>query len=268
MFGWPQPARPIFLCFTRSMCDVSQHERWLQGVTASGALEGTASDAGDASEGGGGSGGTETPTSWSWNSTRSDDSGNRPAARATLLIGMPVITSRRGLQFWLDLCEVSDRGLREEALHELESPAAAAAVAAEAESAKGRDRNDDNASPTPLGLKKGTREGATKDGDGVKSGRPCHRGSGLRSVNCGGSIVDADRGLTNGGGGEVSSTLMSARDEDEPFGQVWFETTMSRLKDLGGDGSPVAGVHVMAPGSGPRERAEALVSAGVFGERR
>ena len=66
----------------------------------------------------------------------------------------------------------------------------------------------------------------------------------------------------------LSSTSLLDQDKDEPFGQAWFETTMSRLKDLGGDGSPVAGVHVMAPGSGPRERAGALLDTGVFGERR
>ncbi|CAM9546248.1 unnamed protein product, partial [Laminaria digitata] len=192
-------------------------ERWLQGVTASGALEGTASKAregsGDGSVGGGVGGGVETPTSRSWSSSRSDASGNRPAAAgATLLIGMPVITSRRGLQFWLDLCGVSDRGLREEVLNGFESPtadaiaAAAAAAAAVGEPAKG------------------------------------------------------------GGGGESSFVLVEG--VDAPFGQAWFETTMSRLKDLGGDDSRVAGVHVMAPGSGPRERARALASTGVFGERR
>lgn len=260
----------------------SQHTRWLQGVTASGALEGTASKAregsGDGRVGGGVGGGVETPTSRSWSSSRSDASGNRPAAAgATLLIGMPVITSRRGLQFWLDLCGVSDRGLREEVLNDFESPtadatAAAAAAAAVGEPAKGRDRKDAaTASSTALGLRRNTAtEGDTKDGDrgGAKIGRPRPRGNGPRSKNSGGSSIDADRSLNSGGGGGGESPFVLAEGVDAPFGQAWFETTMSRLKDLGGDDSRVAGVHVMAPGSGPRERARALASTGVFGERR
>lgn len=147
-------------------------------------------------------------------------------------------------------------------MDEFESPAAAAAAAA-SEPAKGRNRKDDNASLTPLGLRKGATvaaEGATKDGDGggAKSGRPGQRGSALRGTNSGDDNIDADGSLDSGGGGGGESS---------PFGQVWFETTMSKLKDLGGDGSRVAGVHVMAPGPGPRGRAEALVRAGVFGKR-
>ena len=230
--------------------DVSQHARWLQGVTASGALEGTTSIARDGSEDRGGD--TGMPSSRSWISTRSGRSGNRPAGGATLLVGMPVITSRRGLQFWLDLCGVNNRGLREEALNDFEDPVTTAAAAVPVP-AKDRGKAQQNAQPR-------TAEAVLK---------AAGRGSGggdLRSRNGGDNNIDADRSLNSGGGGKPSFLL--DRNEYVPFGQAWFETTMSRLKDLGGDGSRVAGVHVMAPGSGPRERARALASTGVFGEPR
>lgn len=51
-----------------------------------------------------------------------------------------------------------------------------------------------------------------------------------------------------------------------PYGQEWFETTLSKLRELEEMG--VAGIHVMAPGEAPRRRARELVDAGVFGPRR
>ena len=209
---------------------MSLNVRWLQDVTESGALEGsTASNSREKGSGDGdGGAGTYTPRSL----TRSEGSENHPlSGGATLLVGMPVVTSRRGLTFWLDLCGVSDRKLREEVSDAFESTGAAAAAAA-----------------------------AAADGGGAKSGMP-RRASGLRSN---GKNIDGDPLLNSGGsGGGVSSGVLA---QDAPFGQVWFETTMSKLRDLG-DGSRVAGVHVMAPGPGPRTRARALASTGVFGKR-
>lgn len=55
----------------------------------------------------------------------------------------------------------------------------------------------------------------------------------------------------------------SAAGELLPYGQRWFETTMLKLRALNRLG--VTGVHVMAPGPGPRRRAQVLVDGGVFG---
>lgn len=52
------------------------------------------------------------------------------------------------------------------------------------------------------------------------------------------------------------------------YGEAWFEATMSKLKSLDDSGLRVAGVHVMAPGPGPRRRAGELASRGVFGSSR
>lgn len=49
------------------------------------------------------------------------------------------------------------------------------------------------------------------------------------------------------------------------YGRVWFEKTLLKLQKL--DRSVVAGVHVMAPGAGPRRRTKELIDAGVFGKR-
>lgn len=51
-----------------------------------------------------------------------------------------------------------------------------------------------------------------------------------------------------------------------PYGQKWFEMTLSKLRELEEIG--IAGVHVMAPGEAPRRRARELVDAGVFGPLR
>eukprot|EP00903_Cladosiphon_okamuranus_P010846 g10247.t1 len=50
-----------------------------------------------------------------------------------------------------------------------------------------------------------------------------------------------------------------------PYGEAWLEATMSKLKSLDDCGLGVAGVHVMAPGLGPRRRASELAIRGVFG---
>lgn len=56
------------------------------------------------------------------------------------------------------------------------------------------------------------------------------------------------------------------RTKASSYGEAWLEATMSKLKSFDGDcGFRVAGVHVMAPGQGPRQRASELASRGVFG---
>lgn len=47
------------------------------------------------------------------------------------------------------------------------------------------------------------------------------------------------------------------------YGQAWFEDTLAKMRDLRELG--VDGVHVMAPGAGPRRRLQKMVQDGLFG---
>lgn len=64
----------------------------------------------------------------------------------------------------------------------------------------------------------------------------------------------------------VRTTHGNIKDEVFPYGRAWFETTLLKLQGL--DRLGVAGVHVMAPGPGPRRRAKELLDSGVFDMRR
>ncbi|CAM9641319.1 unnamed protein product, partial [Ascophyllum nodosum] len=156
-------------------------ERWLRGVNASGAIGGRAVREGNGVL-------HRTPTE-----TAGADTAQK---QARLLIGMPIITSPKGLRFWLGLCGLSHRRAICEAAFEAFGDLHAAI-------------------PTLLG-KHEIRKTGWKDDPAFAS----------------------------------------------PYGQAWFETTLSKLKLLQGMG--VAGVHIMAPGEAPRRRARELVDVGVF----
>ena len=67
-------------------------------------------------------------------------------------------------------------------------------------------------------------------------------------------------------GATADPSLESETTTASPYGEAWLEDTVSKLKGLDDDcGLSVAGVHVMAPGPGPRRRASELASRGVFG---
>lgn len=138
-----------------------------------------------------------------------------------MLVGLPVITSPRGLRFWLDLCGVGNNPV----------------VCQEAFEAFG---NSPSIAQQPEPRKEGGEAGTTTTTD-----------SSLGSF-----------------GRESRSAPGSETARAPSYGQAWFETTMSKLKSLDDGGLRVAGVHVMAPGPGPRRRASELASRGVFGTSR
>lgn len=136
-----------------------------------------------------------------------------------MLVGLPVITSPRGLRFWLDLCGVGNNpGISKKAFETF--------------------ANSPPTAQQPEPLKEEENTGATTDP----------------------SLGIVGRGSRPASGSEET--------EASSYGQAWFETTMSRLKSLDDSGVRVAGVHVMAPGPGPRRRASELASRGVFGSPR
>ncbi|CAN0482736.1 unnamed protein product, partial [Discosporangium mesarthrocarpum] len=61
------------------------------------------------------------------------------------------------------------------------------------------------------------------------------------------------------GGGGLSRGL--AGGTTDSYGHSWFDGMFANLRGLSGEGG-VAGVHIMAPGSGARRRAQALVDEG------
>ena len=151
--------------------------------------------------------------------------------QARLLIGMPIITSPKGLRFWLGLCGLSHRRAICEAAFEAFGDLYAAI-------------------PTLLG-----KHEIRKTSDPVKNFAA-------------GEQVITTQNSSEGGirMGEAVVTKERGWKDDPPFaspyGQAWFETTLSKLKLLQGMG--VAGVHIMAPGEAPRRRARELVDVGVF----
>lgn len=91
--------------------------RWLQAVHASGALSSTMQRDTDGAED------TTTPSS----TPPADGGVTHPVAAASILVGMPVITSPEGLRFWLRLCGVSNRrDVCKEAFEAFRNPAATA----------------------------------------------------------------------------------------------------------------------------------------------
>lgn len=170
-----------------------------------------------------------------------DEQPNELAGGATLLIGMPVITSPEGLRFWLQLCGVEhDRSICKEAFQAFGNPKLGAETAQAENKAV-----VSAASPSP---------GNSVDEKAVDETnvRRSPRGFGL--------LIGSPRG-TKG------ATTAQADEATEvlPYGQAWFETTMSYLRCL--DGAGVAGVHVMAPAPGPRRMAKSLVDGGIFEQR-
>lgn len=122
-----------------------------------------------------------------------------------MLVGLPVVTSPRGLRFWLHLCGVGNNP----------------SICDKAFEAFG----DSPPTAQPPGSRKGEEEtGAATD-----------------------------------------PSLGSEKTKTSSYGDEWFSATMSKLKSLDDNGLRVAGVHVMAPGPGPRRRASELASRGVFG---
>lgn len=138
---------------------------------------------------------------------------------------MPVITSPKGLRFWLDLCGVSSR-------HD---------ICKEAFEAFGY----------PVGVPK-TSEGS--------------RGVGTNAVDVANHLTgSASKNSANGAAAagtrpEEVDCPNRRSETGVSFGEMWFETTMSKLRAL----DSVDGVHVMAPGPGPRRRAATLITSGVF----
>lgn len=75
----------------------------------------------------------------------------------------------------------------------------------------------------------------------------------LGDKNSGGTVPDAD------------TDAPTQEEGSAPYGREWFETTLLKLQKL--DRLGVAGVHVMAPGAGPRRRTKELIDTGVLGKR-
>lgn len=156
---------------------------------------------------------------------------------------MPVITSPKGLRFWLELCGVEhNRSICKEAFKAFGNPN----PGAERPLAESRTLDATAASSSP------------ENSVGTTSIDDNNVGRSLRSFGLG-----DPRDTT---GAVTAQTDDDATEEVLPYGQAWFETTMSCLRGL--DGAGVAGVHVMAPGPGPRRMAKSFVDAGVFGARR
>lgn len=184
--------------------------RWLRGIHASGALAGGAMVRETGAERAAEKQVTTFPMSYTPQSALdrryphlSATAGRGGGRRAALLVGLPVITSPKGLRFWLDLCGVGNNpGLCKQAFEAF-----------------------GNNTPVPI----------SKQPQQYKPSS-----SGFASEN--------------------------AFASSPPYGQAWLETTVSRLTSLHELG--VAGVHVMAPGRGPRRRAIELASRGVFGPPR
>lgn len=147
------------------------------------------------------------------------------AGGAVLLVGLPVITSPKGLRLWLDLCGVgSDPNICRRAFEAFgNSPPTR--LTRQSQQQRLEERED-------------TASAAGEASGMVGSGKPS----------------------------SPASAGEHAHESPSPYGQAWLETTLSNLKSLNEMG--VAGVHVMAPGRGPRRRARELASGGVFGPPR
>lgn len=147
--------------------------------------------------------------------------------RAALLVGLPVITSPKGLRFWLDLCGVGNNpGLCKRAFEAF-------------------------GNNPPIPTTKQPQQPLVEEREKADAAIP------------------ADTRLGNTGSGKLSPSGFAGENafaSSPPYGQAWLETTFSRLIGLHEMG--VAGVHVMAPGRGPRRRAIELASRGVFGPPR
>ncbi len=197
---------------------------WLRGVHAAGALTG-----GAAARDNEGDERAKGRTTAMLNTPRSAGEGRR-RREAAVLVGLPVITSAKGLRFWLDLCGVSsnNRGIFDAAFEAF------------------------GTSP-PTARQPETRE--------REEGQPATRMADDASSS-GGKQSEGKRPST-GLGDEEAATVAPL-----PYGQAWLETTVSKLRSLHESGLGVAGMHVMAPGPGPRRRAVDLARAGVFGAPR
>lgn len=209
---------------------LSHSVRWLRGIHASGALTGGAAVKDDGEER---AGGKKTTTTTTLNTPQQALDRRCPpqsatacrggeGGRAALLVGLPVITSPKGLRLWLDLCGVGNNP----------------GVCKRAFEAFG------NNPPIPIAQQ--PQQSLQED-----------------------TATAADTTLGIVGNGKSSSSAFASKHAfapSPPYGQAWLETTVSRLRSLHELG--VAGVHVMAPGRGPRRRADELVSRGIFGPPR
>lgn len=214
----------------KNLDDMFYFFRWLQDVNTAGALRGTAP------EGKGRAGETTTPPHLRQNNKQITS----PVVGAALLVGMPVITSPGGLRFWLELCGLGSR-------REICTEAFKAFGHSTAARLSHCTEKDPVATPTLVRLDRrgaDTSIGKYDEMDNKRLGGRRKRGF------------------------AASETSGNDPREETPeaspyYGRAWFETTISKLRDL--DGLGVAGVHLMAPGQGPRRRVRELLNTGFFG---
>ena len=195
--------------------------RWLRGVHAAGVLTGGTKtrDGGEKNAGGNTTAILNTPGSAGGGGRRGE------AAAAAVLVGLPVITSPKGLRFWLELCGVSNnRGIFDRAFEAFGTNP-----------------------PTPR------KPNSQQDEEEESAKTAAHTSLG----------ASGRKMFSPGLSDEEAATAAPL-----PYGQAWLETTVVRLRSLHESGLGVSGMHVMAPGPGPRRRAAELARAGVFGAPR